>query len=526
MSRSAILSVKIISDATGATKGLDQAASGVEKWQGRLNRASVVAGAALGGLAVAGKQAALAAEQVASSNARTSQVLDTMGYGDAADRVNAYGDALERQLGIDENTIKATQAKLATFDAVAASADEMGGVFDRATLAAADLAAAGFGEMEGNAVQLGKALQDPVKGMSALGESGVTFTAEQQKVIASLVESGDALAAQELLLQAVEGQVKGTAEATRDDSAAMSLAFGEVVETLGAALLPIMEQVSAAAQTLADWIVANKDTALALAGTVAALAAGVVAANIALRVYTATMVAWNAITKVVTVAQRALNAVMRANPIGLVITVIAGFIAVLVAAYNKSETFRGIVDRAFSAVKNAITTAVEAAGRVVSSVWEGIKAVFRWSPLGLIIKYWDPIVETFRGIWDRVSGVVQGALDAIRTAIDTVAGVVRGMINGMIAGFNAAIDLANKIPGVNIGKIPTLQAASATSLYYPAGGVSPLTRAGSPAGSARAAGGAVNITVNGAIDPDATARQIRRILATHDRRTGAAYMVG
>jgi hypothetical protein len=81
------------------------------------------------------------------------------------------------------------QAKLLTFGELAKSADQAGGAFDRATKAAIDMGAAGFGTAEMNAVQLGKALNDPIKGVAALAKSGVTFTEQEKEKIKTLVES-------------------------------------------------------------------------------------------------------------------------------------------------------------------------------------------------------------------------------------------------------------------------------------------------------------------------------------------------
>jgi phage-related minor tail protein len=106
-------------------------------------------------------------------------------------------------------------------------------VFDRATKAAIDLAAAGFGSVETNAIQLGKALEDPIKGLAALGKSGVTFTAEQKELIKTLVETGDVASAQEIILKAVEMQVGGTAEATANASDKMKVAWSQLQEQLG-----------------------------------------------------------------------------------------------------------------------------------------------------------------------------------------------------------------------------------------------------------------------------------------------------
>jgi hypothetical protein len=94
-------------------------------------------------------------------------------------------------------------------------------------------------------VQLGKALEDPIKGLAALGKSGVTFTADQKALIKSLVETGDMLPkAQEIILKAVEMQVGGTAEATANASDKMKVAWSQLQEQLGQRLLPVFEKFS------------------------------------------------------------------------------------------------------------------------------------------------------------------------------------------------------------------------------------------------------------------------------------------
>jgi hypothetical protein len=110
------------------------------------------------------------------------------------------------------------------------------------------MAAAGFGTAESNATQLGKALQDPIKGITALNRAGITFTADQKELIKSLVESGKVLEAQNLILTEIESQVGGTAEATVTASQKMNIAFGEIQESLGQAVLPLFER-------LASWFI-------------------------------------------------------------------------------------------------------------------------------------------------------------------------------------------------------------------------------------------------------------------------------
>lgn len=165
------------------------------------------------------------------------------------DRIKDYASKLQFSVGVDDEVIKATQAKLLTFKQLALTSDELGGSFDRATKLALDMAAAGFGTAEGNAVKLGKALNDPIKGITALNKAGIQFTDDQKKLIASLVESGDLLGAQEIILKEIETQLGGTAEATVTASERMNLAFGEISESLGLVLLPLVQKFS-------EWLLA------------------------------------------------------------------------------------------------------------------------------------------------------------------------------------------------------------------------------------------------------------------------------
>ena len=184
------------------------------------------------------------AEEAEIANKKLGSVLTSMGFGEATHRVSEYAEQLERTLAIDADVIKATQMKLATFKNLTASVNESGGAFDRATMAALDLAAAGFGEAETNAVQLGKALQDPIKGITALSRSGVTFTDQEKKKIKTLVESNRVLEAQNLILSAIEEQVGGTALAGASAFERIRLSLLQVGDEIGMAVLPLIQQLA------------------------------------------------------------------------------------------------------------------------------------------------------------------------------------------------------------------------------------------------------------------------------------------
>jgi len=197
--------------------------------------------AAVGGLLAAGSLVRTGlelneiGEQAFASEKRLQNATRSMGlFGNQADNVTKrlidLSDEQARLTGIDDDAIRLTQSKLMTFKELAKTANVVGGAFDRATTAAIDMASAGFGSAETNAVQLGKALNDPIKGINSLTRNGITFTAQEKAKIATLVESNQMLKAQDIILKAIETQVGGAAAATSTASARMKQSYGQLKE--------------------------------------------------------------------------------------------------------------------------------------------------------------------------------------------------------------------------------------------------------------------------------------------------------
>lgn len=251
--------LKFLADVDGINKGIEE----VNGKLSGLGKAAKVLGGVLAGAFVVDKvvdfaaASVEAAQQAEIASNRLQQIASSMGYTQgqyqgATARVEEYASALSRQIGVEDESIKAAQAKLLTFSNIGDTVDQAGGSFDRATQAAYDLASAGFGQAETNAVQLGKALQDPVKGITALARSGVSFTEAEKAKIKSLVESGQALQAQDMILSAVEKQVGGTAAATVTGVQKMQIAWGELQETIGAGLGPAVTEIATALAPIID----------------------------------------------------------------------------------------------------------------------------------------------------------------------------------------------------------------------------------------------------------------------------------
>ena len=256
---SLVLNVEILGEfkkLTQATTGSQKSLQTLEKKVGSISKGINRTLGAIGiGLSAAAfinftKEAIRGAEAAEIADRRLLQVTESMDlFGKRSEqvttRLSKLADTQELLTGVQAESIKQVQATLMTFGSLAKSADEVNGSFDRATKAALDLAAAGFGSAETNAIQLGKALNDPIKGLTALAKSGVTFTEAEKERIKVLVESNKIGEAQALILAAIEKQVGGTAAATVSSSARMEAAFGQVSDAVGLVLLPYLEKFTA-----------------------------------------------------------------------------------------------------------------------------------------------------------------------------------------------------------------------------------------------------------------------------------------
>ena len=132
-----------------------------------------------------------------------------------------------------------------------------------------------------------------------------------------------------------------------------AIAFGEL-------LLPLIKKITSAIQGLVDWVNNLSDRQKAIIVTIAGVLAVVGPIFIIGGKIVKLVGSVMGVIKVLKPAIAALNAVMLANPIILIITLIAGLIAALVTLYKKNETFRNFVDETWASIKNVVSTVVNA----------------------------------------------------------------------------------------------------------------------------------------------------------------------
>jgi hypothetical protein len=200
-------------DTSGLTRGLSQGTSGLRKF-GKM--AAIVGGAAaLGGLVATlkiGVDEFMGAQKVL---AQTGAVLKSTGGAAnvTSKQITTMSESLMKLSGVDDEAIQSGQNLLLTFTKIRNETGKGNNIFDQATLAMTNLSVAMGKDLSSSAILVGKALNDPVKGVGALSRAGVQFTASQKDTIKALVDSGNVMGAQKMILKELEVQFGGSAKA-------------------------------------------------------------------------------------------------------------------------------------------------------------------------------------------------------------------------------------------------------------------------------------------------------------------------
>jgi len=279
--------------------------------------------------------------------------------------------------------------------------------FNSASQAILDMATRLGTDAKGAAIQLGKALQDPVAGLNALHRVGVN-TDELKKKFETVT---DTLQRQKLIIHELTEEFGGSAEAAAkaDVSFRYEKSMHELSETIGeladkfvGLLAPALETFVSLLKGAVEWSQRNADLLKSIAiGVGVATSAwliykGVLLANIAIQKAKA---AWDIIQiasmyteagaagglsvamTIVTAAQYAWNAAITANPIGILIVGIGLLVTALVYCWNHFKTFRAVLLGVWETIKEF--------GRIVGDIfmglWHVIHGVFTLSPSEVVL---------------------------------------------------------------------------------------------------------------------------------------------
>jgi hypothetical protein len=229
------------------------------------------------------KGAIAEAENAARVGRLTEAVIKSTGgaAGVSAKQVDALAASLSKVAGVDDELIQSGENVLLTFTSIRNQVGAGNDVFNRATATALDMSVALGTDLQGSVIQLGKALNDPVQGMTALSRVGVSFTAQQKEQVKALQESGDLLGAQKVILGEVNREFGGAAAAGATATAKLGVSVGNLKESLGTLLLPAVNAAAGGLSCLIGEVTEAPGPIRAVGGAALLLAGGVTAASFA-----------------------------------------------------------------------------------------------------------------------------------------------------------------------------------------------------------------------------------------------------
>lgn len=199
-----------------------------------------------------GAMAVAEASEMRDAVGQVNAALTSMGGvgGRTLEQLKAQADALAgASLFEDDEILRSVTANMLTFGNVS------GAAFDRAQQAAVNLSARLGQDLQASALMVGKALNDPITGLTALRRVGIQFTEEQQAQIKAMQGVGDTAGAQAVMLAELERQFGGSAEAARNAANPMErmrLSLAAMAGDIGTILLPFVDRMAAAFSGLTE----------------------------------------------------------------------------------------------------------------------------------------------------------------------------------------------------------------------------------------------------------------------------------
>jgi phage-related protein len=454
------------------------------KFKGVMGTIGKAAGIGFAGATVAavkfGKDSIAAYQESAQVGAQTNAVIKSTGAiaGVTQGHVGKLASSIRDYSGIEDEAIQSGENMLLTFKNIRNGVGAGNDIFDQATTTLADMSAALGKDPKTAAIQLGKALQDPVKGITALSRVGVTFDDQQKKTIANLVKTGKTADAQKVILKELTSEFGGSAKAMgkANPAAILQSQIGDVEEQVGKTLLPVVSTLLAALKPLLEQLgplLGNAFAALTPALT-AILKALTPVAEILINALSpilksltplliglAPVVAQLAVVlgellaavlpilpplvqlvalllPIVTLALKLANLLL--GPILKGIQIVTTWIGKATSTLARwGAAWAGIVQRvslSWSGIRRLVSEGLAAVGRIFTGAFGKLKA--GWD------RFWDGLKGAASGVWSHVTGVFKAG------------------INSLIDILNRAISAYNRIPlAPNIPTIPRLAQGAA-----------------------------------------------------------------
>lgn len=414
---------------------------------------------------------ALSAEQ---SQAQLNAVLESTGgqAGVTASQVNELANSLSQVTMFEDDAIVSGESMLLTFTNIGSD------VFPSATQTMLDMSQALGQDLTASAMQLGKALNDPVQGVTALRRVGVQLTDDQEELIKKLVETGDVAGAQKIILEELQKEFGGSAEAAGQTMAGqlqiLNNEFDNVKEDLGTAFLPVLKDLVGIAKDLMPYLqqavqwfsslpTPVKDGAAAVLAIVAALAPligvissvvsivgvigpGIAAVGGALAPILPIILTIIAVIALLAVAWKFNFMNIQGN--------VKSFVSIIKDLWNALLAFlRGDTTAALGYLKSAWGTYVaqvqsnfQMISSFVKTIWDGFLAFLKnaWQAA------WTAVVSYFAGKVADIVGKAKELVNMVKAAFainwsELGKRIIDGIVNGLKNGVNAVVSMAKSV---------------------------------------------------------------------------------
>lgn len=378
-----------------------------------------------------------------------------------ADMASAMSASSGQSIFADD-AILGAQNVLATFTQI------QGTNFGNATQSILDISQAMGTDLQSSALQVGKALNDPVAGIGALSRVGVSFSEDQKKMIEAMVETGDVAGAQQIILEELNKEFGGSAAAAVDtyagQQALLAAQFADIQQTLGEALLPVLVRFGSYASEVlvpivgdlvtqfsnfissVDWpgIISAIDSLYLSSdqfvsgidwnGTLASIRAGFNSFLVAIQPIT------TAIANLWAVAQPALTALYNAITTQLASPQTQGYMQNIISIFQLlGDILITVVAMAIQNFADGIsnlTTTLQVLWPYIQIVFKGIMALilpFQALIIGVLTTISQLLKGDFAGAWLTIQNAIGVFVATITTAINVFVTDITAKIGGLVS---------------------------------------------------------------------------------------------
>lgn len=306
-----------------------------------------------------------------------------MAAGLTAGQVSAMAESFSKTTTFEDDAIKQGQNMLLTFTNIGKN------VFPMATEAMLNMAQKMGTEPVASSIQLGKALNDPTKGLTALTRVGVTFTEQQKKQIETMQKAGNMAGAQKIILNELNrefgGQAQAAAQTYEGRMKQLSNAMKDIKESIGTAVLPYVQKAAEAflkiAHSIQDIPKPVMDVIAKVIGLVAVFGTLVGGTSVLKRAFTTLFPSIGGLGGMIS---------KLSGPIGIIIIALTA----LTYAYTKNiGGFKTFVDKIF---------------QDVISIFNAFKAAISGGDVGKALS------SSFGKNTAKIKVVIQGIVDAVK----------------------------------------------------------------------------------------------------------------